>query len=425
MIDLQTRFREAEAAFGRGEWKVALAGHLSVVRGAPSFAPSRFRVADALLNLGQAERAKNVYRALAWHHIRGGRPLSGLVATKMLLALDPELDDILVILAELYSSESDRIGDVDVEPAEPLPGGAAPDVAEVELQLVEAAATEAAEVATVVPDVLPALPLFSHLSEDAFAAVLDSLRLRRFANGEAILQEGEVGHAFYMLAEGVVEVTRNVEGQDTLLARLGRGAVFGEMALVSRAPRVASVRAQGDVDVLELDREELEARAGQLESVKQALRKFTRGRFLANLAATSPLFAPLSRADRRALMGRFRAQRVFPGDVIIEEGEAGRGLFLLVSGQVRVSTKTSVLAQLKSGDVFGEISLLHDAPTVASVVAEAPGELLLLPRADFDDVITTYPAVAATLRAMSAERLMDRSRRAGAPAATSDASIMV
>ncbi len=417
---VEERYRWAGAAFAAGRWEDALAGYLDVVRSAPSFTPARFRIADALLNLGEREGAKLVYKGLAWHHIRGGRPLSGLVATKMVLALDPGLEDLLVILAELYSSESDRVGDVDALTPPVLPAGlpASPAGLEGKALVAEAVRLGAdTDPITEIPPLLPPIPLFSHLAEDPFREVLGSLRLRRFGAGQAILREGEAGDAFYMLAEGEVDVCRTHDGQEILLARLHRGAVFGEMALVSRAPRAATVRASGDVDVLELGRSELEAHAGQLESVKQALRKFTRGRFLANLAATSPLFGPLPRPDRRALMGRFRAQRVFPGDVLIEQGERGRGLYLVLSGEMRVAAERDgaavPIARLRGGDVFGEISLLRDAPTTASVVVESVGEVLFLPREEFGAVLEAYPAVAETLGAMSADRLAERVRVAG------------
>lgn len=429
--DVRSHYRSAEEAFTSGKWEQALSSYLAVVRAVPEFAAARFRIADALLNLGYQELAKATYKSLAWHHIRGGRPLSGLVATKMVLALDPHLDDLLVILAELYSSESDRTGDVDAPAPVALPDNTP--VQPVNLSG-EELAQEAGRVAadtdsiTTIPDSLPPIPLFSHLSEEAFVTVLGSLRLRRFGHGEPIIREGEIADSFFMLAEGEVTVSRAFGGPETLLARLHRGAVFGEMALVSRTPRVATVRAHGDVDVLELDRADLESHAGQLESVQQALRKFTRGRFLANLAATSPLFEPLARPDRRSLMGRFRPQRVFPGDIVIEEGERGRGLYLILSGQMTVSVKRDAapveLARLGSGEVFGEISLLTSAPTTASVIAESVGELLFLPREDFDEVLQTYPAVAATLRAMSSERL-EEYRRATGRVATDDASVLV
>jgi cAMP-dependent protein kinase regulator len=329
-------FAVAEKDFTSGRYPEALRGYVAIIDAAPRYTRARYRVADTLLNLGDRQRAKEVYKGLAWHYIKAGHPLLGLVVCKMVLALDPSYDDLLYILAELYSSESDRVGDVDLPAPLPLPDGApAPDVPNIDAPtLLETAAKKAADTdkITEVPQRFPLIPLFSHLAEDAFIKVLGSLKLRRHTDGEVVIKEGDPGDSFFMLADGVVVVSKKLGGKDTVLANLHQGAVFGEMALVSNAPRAATVTAQGDVDLLELSRKDLEEHAGELESVKQALKKFTRGRFLANLAATSPLFKPLDKASRRALMAKFKPQKVFPGDVLIEEGEPGKGLYLALRG---------------------------------------------------------------------------------------------
>ncbi|MBX2810260.1 MAG: cyclic nucleotide-binding domain-containing protein [Myxococcales bacterium] len=425
---LSDQLRQAEDAFSQGKWEEALTRYLSIVRTEPRFAKARFRMADTLLNLGYADHAKKIYRDLAWDHIRGGRPLLGIVAAKMVLALDPHLEDILVVLAEMYSADSDRTSDVAVPNLPPLSEDAvlAP-VSELGEELIQAAVRAAAEVAGIdeAPQTLPRIPLFSHLGATPFLAVLQSLRLRRYADGDVVIQEGDAGHSFYILVDGEVSIWRNGGRDEVLLARLGRGAVFGEMALVSRAARVATVRATGEIEALELTRGDLEEYAGQLESVREALRKFTRGRFLANLAATSPLFAHLSLSDQRSLLAMFRAQRVFPGDIIIEQGEKARGLYLVLSGQMRVVTegnnRPTELAVLRSGDVFGEMSLLYDVPTMATVQTMELGELLFLPQADFREVLVRYPKMVETLNVMSEGRL------AVAPkgGVTDDASVMV
>ncbi|MEQ8985448.1 MAG: cyclic nucleotide-binding domain-containing protein, partial [Deltaproteobacteria bacterium] len=240
--------------------------------------------------------------------------------------------------------------------------------------------------------------------------------------------EGEAGDSFFMLADGVVIVSKKVKGQDTVLAHLHQGAVFGEMALVSNAPRAATVVAQGDVDLLELSRRDLEEHAGELESVKLALKKFTRGRFLANLAATSALFRPLSKPDRRALMSKFKPQKVFPDDILIEEGEAGRGLYLILRGEHRVTTKEGAgvteLARLRGGDVFGEISLLRAQPTNATVTATSVGEVLFLPKEDFQQMLASHPEVREALDAMSDDRLKKRGQLTG-EISIDDASVMI
>lgn len=430
---LSDLWAHAEQQFSDASYEDALRSYLAVIEGAPRFTRARYRVADTLLNLGDRVRAKEVYQGLAWHYIKAGHPLLGLVVCKMVLALDPSYDDMLRILAELYSSESDRVGDVDLPEPVLLPDGTpAPGISNLETsELLETAAQRAADVdpITEVPPRFPKIPLFSHLSEDAFIRVLGSLRLRRYTHGDPIVSEGEQGDSFYMLADGVVQVSRQLNGKETLLAHLQQGAVFGEMALVSNAPRAATVRAQGDVDLLELRRDELEEHAGELESVKKALKRFTRGRFLANLAATSHLFSVLPKADRRALMAKFQPRNTYADDILIEEGEPGLGLFLALRGHFLVSTMqgglTTELARLRGGDVFGEISLLRDEPTVATVTAVSAGEVLFLPKEDFSDMLERYPEVRRTLESMSAERLQQRRALATGDIATDDSAVMV
>lgn len=430
---LSDLWAHAERQFSNASYEDALRGYLAVVQGAPRFTRARYRVADTLLNLGDRARAKEVYQGLAWHYIKAGHPLLGLVVCKMVLALDPSYDDMLRILAELYSSESDRVGDVEIPRPPPIPEGLPARGMPLldPPKLLETAARKAADIdhITDVPARFPQIPLFSHLSEGAFIRVLGSLRLRRYTHGEFIVTEGTTGDSFYMLADGVVEVSRKLGGQPTVLAHLHAGAVFGEMALVSNAPRAATVRAQGDVDLLELKRADLEHHAGELDSVKKALKRFTRGRFLANLAATSPLFSGLPKPDRRALMAKFQPRNTYAHDVLIEEAEPGRGLFLALRGEYSVSALqagvSTELACLRGGDLFGEISLLREEPTVATVTVVTPGEVLFLPKEEFAGMLERYPDVQRNLETMSTERLKQRRALATGEIATDDAAVML
>ncbi len=231
MATLSEVFAQSEQQFKSGQYAEALRGYLAVIEAAPRFTRARYRVADSLLNLGDRDRAKEVYKGLAWHYIKAGHPLLGLVVCKMVLALDPSYDDMLYILAELYSSESDRVGEVDLPQPLPLPDGApAPGLSPLDAPaLIETAAARAADTdpITEVPERFPLIPLFSHLSEDAFIKVLGSLRLRRHTHGQKIVSEGETGDSFFMLADGVVVVSKNLRGKNTTLAHLHQGAVFG------------------------------------------------------------------------------------------------------------------------------------------------------------------------------------------------------
>lgn len=75
-----------------------------------------------------------------------------------------------------------------------------------------------------------------------------------YANGEAIVREGEVGNCMYVVQEGQVEVLVG-EGEDMIhLENHGPGAFFGEMAVFDRDVRSATVRAVGHARVLTVDK---------------------------------------------------------------------------------------------------------------------------------------------------------------------------
>src|SRR5690606_2768467 len=88
---------------------------------------------------------------------------------------------------------------------------------------------------------LPPLPLLSRLTPDRLAAFIDELELRELAADARLLEQGEEGSEAFILARGVLKAVRETDGAEQLLAVLGAGAIVGEMALVSDAPRAASV----------------------------------------------------------------------------------------------------------------------------------------------------------------------------------------
>ena len=207
-----------------------------MLRGVPTHVRSRFRIADTLLSLDGKAQALEVYKALAWHEIKMGQPLKGLVAIKMATFLDPSATDAIEILSQLYSRGSERVGAAQ-KPLLPLSNQQT--VGEVERmeveELVQLAAQEAANTDGIAnyPHELPPIPLFSFLDEDAFAGVLDKLSLKRFVAGQKIITQNEAGDAIYILAEGDVDVSRDMNGKTAHLAKLHAGSVFGEMALIS------------------------------------------------------------------------------------------------------------------------------------------------------------------------------------------------
>ncbi|MGF1469904.1 MAG: cyclic nucleotide-binding domain-containing protein, partial [Sandaracinaceae bacterium] len=359
---------QAEAHLLAGRFREALHAYVAILRLQPANLDARLRVADALLALGEVQQAAVAYTALARYAAHAGHPLHALVALKVLTTLEPLLTELLADLATLYARDSDRLGrgarPRAGEPGAALPAGFA--LGGPSLGLVEEAATLAQQVPRVpLPQKLPPVPLFSELPEDAFARVITAIQLVRARPGDAIVTQGDPGDSFFVLARGEVRVERSVpDGPIQRLATLGGGAIFGEMALVSASPRSATVVAERATDLLRFDGEALGAAAQEVKTIAAALDRFTRGRMLTNLLNNSPLFRPLTAKQRADLIRRFSAHDVPAGTTIVEEGAVGQGLYVVLSGAVEIHMLEAglvvLLATLGPGEIFGEISLLHE-----------------------------------------------------------------
>ncbi|WP_238539659.1 mechanosensitive ion channel family protein [Corallococcus macrosporus] len=99
---------------------------------------------------------------------------------------------------------------------------------------------------------LAAVDLFQTLDSDDLDRLRQELLVRRFGAGEHIIQEGDEGRTFYVLASGEVSVRTGKSRSE--VTRLGRGGYFGEMCLLTGERRSATVVAVQDSLLLEIDR---------------------------------------------------------------------------------------------------------------------------------------------------------------------------
>ena len=86
------------------------------------------------------------------------------------------------------------------------------------------------------------VPLFKDIPSLEIMRLLKIAQDVRARDGETIVRECEPGYGFFVIAKGEFEVRKKKgEGESTLLARLGECSFFGEMSLVTYAPRAATV----------------------------------------------------------------------------------------------------------------------------------------------------------------------------------------
>jgi len=102
-------------------------------------------------------------------------------------------------------------------------------------------------------DVLERVELFRPIPHDGLRRLADRGVLRRFTPGQTLMRQGETSQTMYVILSGAVRVDRSLPDERSVnLAELGPGDVVGEMGLLDRAPRSATVTAVEDTETLEI-----------------------------------------------------------------------------------------------------------------------------------------------------------------------------
>ncbi|MDJ0763190.1 MAG: Stp1/IreP family PP2C-type Ser/Thr phosphatase [Myxococcota bacterium] len=110
-----------------------------------------------------------------------------------------------------------------------------------------------------------------------------------------------------------------------------------------------------------------------------------------------PLFKFLDYKELVRIMNITQMIEKKPNEVVIREGEEGKELYLILSGQVRVHKGDTDIVTLTSGDHFGEMALIDKAVRSADVTAVKPTQLLQISRQDFFKIIRNEPPLATKL----------------------------
>jgi len=125
----------------------------------------------------------------------------------------------------------------------------------------------------------------------------------------------------------------------------------------------------------------------------------------ANVLATLPLFAGLTKRRLRRVAELGRIRQFKRGDFVIQAGERGDAVHVILSGQARVIGRPRARL-LRVGDYFGEMSLIDGQPRSATIIA-ANDELqtMTLPRQAFLEVVRQEPGIAIEMIAEIAARI--------------------
>jgi CRP-like cAMP-binding protein len=372
----------------------------------------------------------------------GNLPLA-IAAYALLRDADAATDAELENMSAAFAKGAPRVSDKRVGPPQMAPSTNDPGPLDGELEgealldrataILDAAkaAQDEASLSAVAAVVSPQV-LFSALDPASFKATVAAFDVRFVPDDDALVEEGTVGNEAFIVARGELDVSKKASkpgGAPLALARLGNGALFGEMALLSSAPRTATVKACRPSIVLVGSKAALDRVAAKAPEVGRVFAEFCRRRMLDNLVRTNFILRAANPSERPALIERFSVRQFNQGERVIAQGSPPDGLHIIALGEVDVlhndGQDATLVARLGPGEVVGEVALILRRPAITDVVAHHPTVTLFLQRDRFLGLARAHPKVFVELYELAVQRDQETATVASADATEGEDFVLV
>lgn len=135
---------------------------------------------------------------------------------------------------------------------------------------------------------------------------------------------------------------------------------------------------------------------------------------IASLWQATPLFKDIPERQTELLCSKMHVRRFRSGETVFSQGDQGAGAILVLEGTVRVMANQTQLAQLESGDFFGEIALAAPERRTADATATSASRLVYFLKQDLEEWIEYEPRLGArflmNLSAALAQRLFEANK---------------
>lgn len=256
--------------------------------------------------------------------------------------------------------------------------------------------------------VLARMPLFEGLADEVLGSIASRLLLLYVPTGEVIFAEGARADAMYLVDSGEVELSQETGRRREVLARIGPGGFFGEMALLTGRPRSATATATRDTILWVLYRNEFEDLITRHPTIATSISRGLSER-LAEAGGAHverhlrhiSLLQGLPGEALREISERLHPMRYRANEVIYHQGDLSSYLYLIESGRVSLFAEQGgvevPVAILNSGDFLGESAVLTGERCPHTAQALTDVDLWLLRPGDFEALSMRYPMLALNL----------------------------
>lgn len=124
------------------------------------------------------------------------------------------------------------------------------------------------------------------------------------------------------------------------------------------------------------------------------------------------LFSSCSKKELERIARSSEEIQVPAGQIIVDQGDAGRDCYVVVSGEASVRRNGRKITTLGPGAVIGELSLLDHGPRTATVIADTDMTLVVIDQRSFASLLEQVPTLARKLLGYLAGRVRELDRQA-------------
>jgi CRP-like cAMP-binding protein len=221
-------------------------------------------------------------------------------------------------------------------------------------------------------------PLFTSAGLTMLEDLASRVQNEEFPSGSVVIREMDFGDKYYVLVEGTVSVSMG----GYPIGELGPGSGFGERALLRNERRFATITAITPISVLSLERDDFlmavqgdglapVAASASPDEVRRSypVKEAWELPSLAEALGHSTLFSQLNGLALQELARAATVEEWSCGTEVITQGGRGDSFHVILEGLASIRVNGKTIGELRPGDTFGEIALLHDVPRTATVTA--------------------------------------------------------
>ena len=263
----------------------------------------------------------------------------------------------------------------------------------------------------------PRKPLYD--PQVALAFFRGAAKLEEVSGGKTFFVENEKSGGFFSRGERMFLL---LEGEIGLMAKgafiglIRPGEIFGEMALLAKAPRLATAVAKVACKALSLDEKSFQSALQKTPEFALMMMGVMVNRLRQNLARKGAGAGPapgevtekhdvFNRKQLAEIADELSPIMMAEGKTIMNAGDTGIFMYIVQEGHVAISMQSKIVERIGPGGVFGEMAMVDNASRAATATAETECSLIMVKRTDFLDLVKSKPEFGMSILRIIAERI--------------------